>query len=102
MDRNSCDETKPRSVRKIKPTKRSVSGVFPFQGESGIPYESMLERDFLFRTEISSEVLEIIPQPVMIPFQKTAGPTRIPLTFSCITGSVIAITRIIPNQCLSR
>ena len=74
MNRNSCDKTKPRPVRSIKPTKRSVSGVFPFRGEGGIPYESMLERDFLFRTEFSREVLEIIPQPVMIPFEKNGRP----------------------------
>ena len=65
---NSCDKTRRAPVRPIKPTKRSVSGVFPFRGEGGIPYESMLERDFLLRTEFSSDVLAIISQPVSIPF----------------------------------
>ncbi|MDZ4332122.1 MAG: heteromeric transposase endonuclease subunit TnsA [Pseudomonas sp.] len=65
---NSCDKTRLAPVRPIKPTKRSVSGVFPFRGEGGIPYESTLERDFLLRTEFSSDVLAIISQPVSIPF----------------------------------
>lgn len=68
MDGNTCDKPKPRSVRSIRPTRRSVSGVFPFRGEGGIPYESMLERDFLCRTEFSRDVQAIIHQPVSIPF----------------------------------
>ncbi|KPY37779.1 hypothetical protein ALO49_102014 [Pseudomonas savastanoi pv. retacarpa] len=65
---NNCDKTKFGSVRPIKPTRRSVSGVFPFRGEGGIPYESMLERDFILRTEFSKRVRNIISQPVSIPF----------------------------------
>lgn len=68
MIENSHDKTRPTPVRSIKPTKRSVSGVFPFRGEGGIPYESMLERDFLLRTEFSPNVMAIVPQPVLIPF----------------------------------
>jgi hypothetical protein len=47
MDANSCDTALPRQTRKIKPTRRSVSGVYPFRGETAIPIESTLERDFL-------------------------------------------------------
>ncbi|SEQ56244.1 TnsA endonuclease C terminal [Pseudomonas sp. NFACC02] len=65
---NSCDKTRPSPVRSIKPTRRSVSGVFPFRDEGGIRYESLLERDFLLRTEFSKDVLAIIPQPVSLPF----------------------------------
>lgn len=68
MPSNNRDKTRPSSVRPIKPTKRSVSGVFPFRGEGGIPYESLLERDFILRTEFSLDVLAITSQPVTIPF----------------------------------
>lgn len=73
---NSCDKPRQASVRSIKPTKRSVSGVFPFRGEGGIPYESMLERDFLLRTEFSKDVLAIISQPVSIPFSTNGRPYK--------------------------
>ena len=75
MDKNSCDIPRPRSTRAIKPTKRSMSGVFPFRCEEGIPYESMLERDFLARTAFSCEVETIISQPVKIDFAGRDGRT---------------------------
>lgn len=62
-----------RQVRRIKPTRRSVSGIYPFRGKSSIPYESTLERDFLIRTEFNRSVLDIIPQPVRIPFVGGSG-----------------------------
>lgn len=68
MVSNNRDKPRPSSVRAIKPTKRSVSGVFPFRGEGGVPYESLLERDFILRTEFSMDVLAITSQPVTIPF----------------------------------
>ncbi|HAY17330.1 MAG TPA: heteromeric transposase endonuclease subunit TnsA, partial [Halomonas sp.] len=37
----------PTSVRKIGPTRRSVSGYYAFRGEESIAFESTLERDFL-------------------------------------------------------
>lgn len=46
MHTNSCDEVQPRQMRKIKPTRRSVSGVYAFRGSSRVEYESTLERDF--------------------------------------------------------
>ena len=41
--------------RKIKPTRRSVSGVHAFRRQRGIPYESTLERDFLIRASLASQ-----------------------------------------------
>lgn len=38
--------------RKIKPTRRSVSGVYPFRGDEPVEYESTLERDFLIQTPL--------------------------------------------------
>ncbi|MBR7780617.1 heteromeric transposase endonuclease subunit TnsA [Undibacterium sp. LFS511W] len=58
----------PRQTRKIKPTRRSVSGVYPFRCETSIPFESTLERDFLIRAEFFVDVLDIIPQPIRVPF----------------------------------
>ena len=68
MNSNSCDSVKPHQVRKIGPTRRSVSGSYPFRGEKSIQYESALERDFLIRKEFSLAVLDVIPQPCQIPF----------------------------------
>ncbi|MDR1853639.1 MAG: TnsA endonuclease N-terminal domain-containing protein [Azoarcus sp.] len=70
---NSCDIVQLRPVRKIRPTRRSVSGWYMFRGESAIAFESTLERDFLIRTEFSLSVLDIIPQPVEIPFNGRNG-----------------------------
>lgn len=60
----------PRQMRKIKPTRRSVSGFYSFRGESSIAFESTLERDFIMRQEFNVNVLDIIPQPAIIPFAK--------------------------------
>lgn len=68
--KNRCDSLQPSQTptRKITPTRRSSSGVFMFRGETAIPYESTLERDFLIRKEFSLAVLDVIPQPVEVPF----------------------------------
>lgn len=63
----------PHQTRKIRPTRRSVSGIYAFRGNISIPYESTLERDFLIRTEFFGPVLSVIPQPVQIPFQGKNG-----------------------------
>lgn len=63
----------PRQTRKIGPTRRSVSGVYAFRGETPIQFESTLERDFLIRKEFSLAVLDIIPQPIQIPFVAPNG-----------------------------
>lgn len=60
-------------TRKIKPTRRSVSGIYAFRGETAIPFESTLERDFIIRKEFNQSVLDIIPQPCQIPFTTNNG-----------------------------
>jgi hypothetical protein len=62
-------------TRKIRPTRRSVSGIYAFRGQTSIPYESTLERDFLIRAEFFAKTCEIIPQPVRIPFLGRNGQT---------------------------
>jgi hypothetical protein len=59
---------KPTQVRKIKPTRLSVSGLHSFRGEIAVPYESTLERDFVKRCEFQLSVVEVISQPIEIPF----------------------------------
>lgn len=73
LHRNNCDGVRPNQVRKIRPTRRSVSGMYAFRGRSSIAFESTLERDFLIRTEFCLGVLDIIPQPVEIPFVAANG-----------------------------
>ena len=70
---NKQNKIKPTQVRKIKPTRISVSGIYPFRGESSVAYESTLERDFIIRAEFFPDVLEVIPQPVAIPFIANNG-----------------------------
>lgn len=65
----------PRQTRKIRPTQRSVSGIYAFRGKTSIPYESTLERDFIIRMEFLRPVLEIVPQPVKVPFLGRNGRT---------------------------
>ncbi len=68
-----CVQPHPeKSVRIIGTTRRSVSGYFMWNGSS-IPYESSLERDFLIRTTFSSNVLDIISQPMRIDFTAISG-----------------------------
>lgn len=63
-------------VRKLKPTRRSVSGYYPFHGNSTpIPYESALERDFLIVTDFIHNVVQFHPQPLSIPFLHGNGRT---------------------------
>jgi len=64
-------------TRKIKPTRRSVSGVFAFRAIDSIPFESTLERDFLYKTEFDQRVTKIIPQPTQIPFIGANGQSYI-------------------------
>ncbi|GGW53141.1 MULTISPECIES: TnsA endonuclease N-terminal domain-containing protein [Vreelandella] len=58
----------PTSVRKIGPTRRSVSGYYAFRGEESIAFESTLERDFLIKADFDVSVLGVISQPCEIPF----------------------------------
>lgn len=55
-------------VREIKPTRRSVSGVYPFRKQYSLAYESSLERDFIVLQEFDSSVIKVIAQPIKIPF----------------------------------
>lgn len=75
MNQNSCDKLVPHQTRKIKPTRRSVSGVYPFRDELAVPFESTLERDFLMRSEFFQDVLDVIAQPAQIPFVGSNGQT---------------------------
>lgn len=72
-DGNCRDCVQPRQTRKIKPTRRSVSGILPFRGEHPVPFESTLERDFLLRAEFFTDVLDVIAQPVQIAFRANNG-----------------------------
>lgn len=75
FDRNSCDKVQdvPTQIRKIKPTRRSVSGQYAFRGQTAIAFESTLERDFLMRCEFQSSVLDVIAQPIQVPFVTLDG-----------------------------
>lgn len=75
VNRNSCDKVQNTysQVRKIKPTRRSVSGQYAFRGHTGIAFESTLERDFLIRCEFQCSVLDVISQPVQVPFRGIDG-----------------------------
>ncbi|NWN84123.1 MAG: TnsA endonuclease N-terminal domain-containing protein [Halomonas sp.] len=66
----------PSPVRKIGPTRRSVSGYHAFRGEESIAFESTLERDFLVRADFDLEVLGVISQPCEIPYQHPATGRR--------------------------
>jgi hypothetical protein len=59
-----------QQVRKIKPTRNSVSGHLPFKSDISLPYESTLERDFLIYFTYLQSVEEIVSQPTCIPFIK--------------------------------
>lgn len=58
-----------RQMRKIKPTRMSVSGRISYKGRS-LPYESTLERDLIIVHAFREDVEDIIAQPITIPFVK--------------------------------
>ncbi len=58
-----------KQVRKIKPTRRSISGNVSFKG-TPIAFESSLERDFIIYHSFKNDVIDIVPQPIAIPFKK--------------------------------
>ncbi|CUS47637.1 MAG: TnsA endonuclease N terminal [Idiomarinaceae bacterium HL-53] len=60
-----------QQVRKIKPTRRSISGVYPFRGEVSIPFESSLERDFIILQEANPRVSRIVAQPVELSYRNS-------------------------------
>ncbi len=65
--------SKFKQVRKIGPTRRSISGFFSFRGEESIPYESSLERDFIMLKAADPCVSRIVAQPVQIDFRHDNG-----------------------------
>jgi len=62
----------PKQARRIKPTRRSVSGVYMFRGGEALEFESTLERDFLIREEFFTCVLGIVPQPCQLQYRDPA------------------------------
>ena len=72
---NKCDSLDLSPKRKIGVTRRSVSGIYIFRGETAIPHESTLERDFIVRNEFFLDVERILPQPIRIPFIGPEGRT---------------------------
>lgn len=72
MDRNSCNHPPFSTARRIKPTRRSLSGVFAFRGEA-VSYESLLERDFLRRMDFDQSVVAVASQPVKLDFVSSNG-----------------------------
>ncbi|MFG8439925.1 TnsA endonuclease N-terminal domain-containing protein [Pseudomonas aeruginosa] len=72
MDRNSCDQPLATQTRRIKATRRSLSGFYPYKGEP-IPFESTLERDFLKRIAFWVDVERITAQPACINFVARNG-----------------------------
>ena len=58
-----------QQVRKFKGNHRSVTGFISYHGEP-LAYESTLERDFLLYHAFLPNVLDIVPQPISIPFTK--------------------------------
>lgn len=75
MDAKNFDECsqRPTQVRKIRPTRRSVSGFYVFRGSEQIAYESTLERDFIILMEHDLRVEEIIAQPCQLLFSGSSG-----------------------------
>lgn len=73
MSKNSCDTVKKGIARKLGTTRRSMSGFVPMRSGSFVGYESQLERDFLVKMNSNLSVLDIVPQPVSIPFTYPNG-----------------------------
>lgn len=68
---NSIRDIQP--VRKSQTVYGSVSGHYAFRNEKIIWHESTMERDFLRRLEFNDSVLDVISQPVEIPFTTEKG-----------------------------
>lgn len=65
------DEYNP--VRKAQTVYGSISGYYSFRGEKTIWFESTLERDFLFKQEHNGNVVDIVGQPISIPYTTELG-----------------------------
>lgn len=60
-------------VRKAQTVYGSISGNYPFRGEKTIWFESTLERDYLCKQEFNNSVIDIVGQPVSIPYLTELG-----------------------------
>lgn len=60
-------------VRKHLTVYGSISGNYAFRNQKTIWFESTLERDFIRRLEFNDSVLDVISQPVEIPYTTIAG-----------------------------
>jgi len=73
MNNKLREQIESGPARRIKSTRRSVSGRVMFNGEKAIPYESSLERDFIIRHSFSPKVLDIHSQPLQIKYTGLNG-----------------------------
>jgi hypothetical protein len=62
--------------RKIGYTYGSVSGVFSFRGDKGIPFESLLEKDLLSILDFNDSVSDVISQPFTLEYIDRNGKNR--------------------------
>ena len=65
------DEYSP--VRKSQTVYGSISGNYSFRGEKTIWFESTLERDFLLKQEYNGNVIDVVGQPISIPYITELG-----------------------------
>jgi hypothetical protein len=70
---NRSDKVDTSPKRKLKPTRRSISGVYMFRGETDVMFESALERDFIIRKEFNQSVVRVAAQPIQVPFIDCLG-----------------------------
>lgn len=61
------------SQRSISKTYGSLSGLYAFQEIGHVPFESKLEKDFLIRLDTMSNILDVISQPITIPYVTNSG-----------------------------
>lgn len=61
------------SVRKNQTVYGSISGNYSFRSEKTIWFESTLERDFLFKQEYNNSVIDVVSQPISIPYITELG-----------------------------
>ncbi|MGQ1305355.1 TnsA endonuclease N-terminal domain-containing protein [Acinetobacter baumannii] len=60
-------------VRKAQTVYGSISGNYSFRGEKTIWFESTLERDFLLKQEFNNNVIDVVSQPISIPYITELG-----------------------------
>lgn len=60
-------------VRKPKSVYGSVSGYFAFREQDTIWFESTLERDLLLKLEFNDNVMQVVCQPIEIPYCTNKG-----------------------------